>query len=681
MGLALKKKRKPRKPKIILIVFLVLLIVFGGLAFWKAISTPEERSYPKMSYAEFVVKIKKGKVASLNLKYITENEDSVLTIITVKLIDGRIFRTEEINFVKIPYGEFFGQLKEGKVEDLIVGYRAPEYKEIIICKLKNGEELLVSDFPYRFLYSDDFEAAIHEYPVGYWEIDYLVEEYTFWEKWGYVIVFLVLLFIFFIYLIRDRWKIRKEKKREKEAEERARATGVTFEDIAGIDEAKKEVMEIVEMIKSPAKFLKLGAKLPRGIMISGPPGCGKTMLAKAVAAEAKAPFISVSGSEFIEKYVGTGAARIRDLFNEARRRAAESESGVIIFIDEIDSLGKRALETSGGEKEYTQTINQFLALMDGFKPKEEIFVIGATNLPEALDPALMRPGRFNRQIVIPLPDLKGRVEILKVHAGNKPLDPSVDLKKIARLTPLGFSGADLANVMNEAAIRAAQWNKDKIEMEDVKWAVEKVLIGPERRSMVIGDKDKKITSVHEGGHIIVAIFNPNAELPQKVTIIPTVKGAGGYTRFLPKEDRYLLTKKELLTRIEVGLGGRIAEEIIFGKEEISTGASEDIEKVTQIAKEMICIYAMESDKLGLRAFGRKQGSRYLGRTVRMQDYSNKTAEKVDRAIREVLDRCYQNAKKILIDHCPELEKLAKVLREKETLDISEINEILETKNS
>jgi cell division protease FtsH len=444
---------------------------------------------------------------------------------------------------------------------------------------------------------------------------------------------------------------------------------VKFKDVAGADEEKAELVEVVEFLKDPRKFAELGARIPKGVLLVGPPGTGKTLLARAVAGEAGVPFFSISGSDFVEMFVGVGASRVRDLFENAKKNAP-----CIIFIDEIDAVGRqRGAGLGGGHDEREQTLNQLLVEMDGFSSNEGIIIIAATNRPDILDPALLRPGRFDRQITVDRPDVKGREAVLRVHARNKPLDESVDLKKIAMRTP-GFSGADLENLLNEAALVAARQNKKKIDMNDIDEATDRVIAGPAKKSRVISEKERKIVAYHEAGHTIIGSVLDEAEMVHKVTIVPRGQ-AGGYAVMLPKEDRYFMTKPELLDRITGLLGGRVAEEIVFG--EVSTGAHNDFQRATNIARKMVTEFGM-SEKLGPMQFGTPQGQVFLGRDLHSeQNYSDAIAYEIDLEIQRIIKECYERAKKIITENRDKLELIAKTLLEVETLDAEQIKHLIE----
>ena len=447
---------------------------------------------------------------------------------------------------------------------------------------------------------------------------------------------------------------------------------VTFKDVAGVEEAKEEMEEVIEFLRDPQKFTKLGGRIPKGILLVGPPGTGKTLLAKAIAGEAGVPFFSISGSDFVEMFVGVGAARVRDLFAQAKKNAP-----CIIFIDEIDAVGRhRGAGLGGGHDEREQTLNQLLVEMDGFEGNEGIIVIAATNRPDILDPALLRPGRFDRQVVVPPPDVKGREQILKVHTRRIPLDDDVDLQALARSTP-GFTGADLENMVNEAALIAARRGKSKVAMEDFEEAKDKILMGRERKSAVISEEEKRITAYHEAGHTMVAKFLPGADPVHKVSIIPRGQ-ALGITQQLPLDERHTYPKDYLLTRLTILLGGRAAEELIFNQ--YTTGAGNDIERATEIARRMVCEWGM-SEKLGPIAFGQRQEHVFLGKEIsQLKNYSEATALAIDNEVREIILSCYQKAKKILQENLDLLHKLAQALLERETLDGPAIDEILGLKD-
>lgn len=443
---------------------------------------------------------------------------------------------------------------------------------------------------------------------------------------------------------------------------------VTFADVAGADEVKEELEEVVEFLKFPKKFTELGAKIPKGVLLFGSPGTGKTLLARAVAGEAGVPFFSISGSDFVEMFVGVGASRVRDLFDQAKKN-----SPCIVFIDEIDAVGRqRGAGLGGGHDEREQTLNQLLVEMDGFSVNEGIIIIAATNRPDILDPALLRPGRFDRQIVVDIPDVKGRKEILGVHSRGKPLSDDVQLDVLARRTP-GFTGADLANLVNEAALLSARRNRKNIGMEEMEDSVERVIAGPEKKSRNMNEFEKKLVSYHEGGHALVAELLPHTDPLHKVSIIPRGR-AGGYTLLLPKEDRHYMTKSQILNQITMLLGGRMAEKLVLN--EISTGAQNDLERATDLVRKMITEYGM-SEELGPLTFGRKQEQVFLGRDIsRDRNYSEAVAYSIDKEVRRIIDECYKEAEKFLKDNIDTLHLIAQSLMEKETLEADEFAELI-----
>ncbi|MGQ4646042.1 ATP-dependent zinc metalloprotease FtsH3 [Lyngbya aestuarii] len=450
-------------------------------------------------------------------------------------------------------------------------------------------------------------------------------------------------------------------------------TQVTFGDVAGIEQAKLELNEVVDFLKNADRFTAVGAKIPKGVLLVGPPGTGKTLLARAVAGEAGVPFFSISGSEFVEMFVGVGASRVRDLFEQAKTNAP-----CIVFIDEIDAVGRqRGAGLGGGNDEREQTLNQLLTEMDGFEGNTGIIIIAATNRPDVLDAALLRPGRFDRQVVVDRPDYAGRLEILNVHARGKTLAKDVDLEKIARRTP-GFTGADLSNLLNEAAILAARRNLTEISMDEINDAIDRVLAGPEKKDRVMSEKRKTLVAYHEAGHALVGALMPDYDPVQKISIIPRGR-AGGLTWFTPSEDRMdsgLYSRSYLQNQMAVALGGRLAEEIIFGEEEVTTGASGDLQQVTRVARQMVTRFGM-SERLGPVALGRQNGNMFLGREIASdRDFSDTTAATIDEEVRKLVDQAYQRAKEVLVGNKHVLDKLAEMLVEKETVDAEELQEVL-----
>ncbi|CAA9417399.1 MAG: Cell division protein FtsH [uncultured Pyrinomonadaceae bacterium] len=441
---------------------------------------------------------------------------------------------------------------------------------------------------------------------------------------------------------------------------------ITFKDVAGVEEAKDELQEIIEFLKDPQKFQKLGGRIPKGVLMVGPPGTGKTLLAKAVAGEANVPFFSISGSDFVEMFVGVGASRVRDLFEQGKKNAP-----CIIFIDEIDAVGRhRGAGLGGGHDEREQTLNQLLVEMDGFESNEGVILMASTNRPDVLDPALLRPGRFDRQVIVSYPDVRGREGILKVHTRKIPLDENINVNVIARGTP-GFTGADLANLVNEAALNAARRNQKVVTMFDLEFAKDKVMMGPERRSMVVSEKERRLTAIHEAGHALVGMNIPESDPVHKVTIVPRGR-ALGVTYYLPEQDVLGRTKEELLAMIANAMGGRIAEELYIGR--ITTGASNDIERATELARSMVCTYGMS--ELGPLAFGKKEEQIFLGREIAQhRDFSEDTAIKIDQEVKRIISEQYDRAKKILSDNKEAMENLTQALLERETLDSVQIRRI------
>ena len=491
-------------------------------------------------------------------------------------------------------------------------------------------------------------------------------------SWGPILV-LVLLWVFFMRQMqsggnkamsfgKSRAKLITEDKRK-----------ITFADVAGVEEAKEEVAEIVEFLKDPTKFQRLGGRIPKGVLVVGPPGTGKTLLAKAIAGEADVPFYHISGSDFVEMFVGVGASRVRDLFEQGKKNAP-----CIIFIDEIDAVGRhRGAGLGGGHDEREQTLNQLLVEMDGFESNEGVILIAATNRPDVLDPALLRPGRFDRQIVVGKPDLKGRLKILEVHTRKIPLDSSVNLETIARGTP-GFAGADLANLVNEAALLAARRNKKTVEMGDFEDAKDKVLMGVERKSILITEEEKRVTAFHEAGHTLVAKLIPGTDPVHKVTIIPRGR-ALGLTQQLPTDDRYTYRREFLLGNIAILMGGRVAEELVT--KTMTTGAGNDIERATELARKMVCEWGM-SDKLGPITFGKKEEEIFLGREISQhRDYSESTAVAIDNEVFRIVSENYQRAKELLGTHIKALTAIAEALLEHETLDGPQIDDLIRAANA
>ncbi len=481
------------------------------------------------------------------------------------------------------------------------------------------------------------------------------------------IILLVFLWVFFMRQMQTGGNKALSFGRSKAKLVSEKGIKVTFSDVAGVEEAKEEVQEIIEFLKDPQKFQKLGGKIPKGVMLVGPPGAGKTLLAKAIAGEAGVPFFSISGSDFVEMFVGVGASRVRDLFEQAKK-----SSPCIIFIDEIDAVGRhRGAGLGGGHDEREQTLNQLLVELDGFDQNEGIIIIAATNRPDVLDPALLRPGRFDRQVIVPIPDVKGRLEIVKVHSKKVPLSDDVNLETLARGTP-GFSGADLANLINEAALLAAKKSKTKVEMDDFETAKDKVMMGKERKSMIISEDEKKNTANHEAGHALVAVLTPGTDPIHKVSIIPRGM-ALGITQQLPIDDKYTYSREHILNTLAVLMGGRVAEEITMGH--MTTGAGNDLQRATDLARKMVCEWGM-SEKLGPLTFGKREEQIFLGKEFsRHKDYSEKTAEEIDGEVKSIVGERYDYAMQLLLDNKETLIKLADALLDRETLDAAEIEAI------
>ncbi len=570
---------------------------------------------------------------------------------------------------ELTYGEFQTHLEKGEVSPITMQPVRDVYVIRGKLKTKAGEETFVVNVPRSDIALEDILKTATK---GGTQLKVLEAEHTSgWISFFTSIIPFVIIFILFFFLLSQAqgggsrvMNFGKSKAKLYDDKKKAR-----FKDVAGADEEKQELVEVVEFLKDPRKFAAIGARIPKGVLLVGPPGTGKTLLARAVAGEAGVPFFSISGSDFVEMFVGVGASRVRDLFENAKKNAP-----CIIFIDEIDAVGRqRGAGLGGGHDEREQTLNQLLVEMDGFGVNEGIIIIAATNRADILDPALLRPGRFDRQILVGRPDVKGREEVLKVHARNKPLAEDVNLKTIATRTP-GFSGADLENLLNEAALVAARQNKKKIDMNDVEEAIDRVIAGPAKKSRVISEKEKNIVAYHEAGHTVVGVKLESADMVHKVTIVPRGQ-AGGYAVMLPKEDRYFMTKPELLDKIVGLLGGRVAEEIIFG--EVSTGAHNDFQRATSIARKMVTEYGM-SDKLGPMQFGSSQGGNvFLGRDLNNdQNYSDAIAYEIDQEMQRIIKESYERCRTILLENKDKLELIAKTLMDVETLDAEQIKSLM-----
>ena len=588
----------------------------------------------------------------------TKNIVLYLLIIAAFVIAIDAFSGQSANKSELSYTGFIQQVQQKKVESVTI-----TNDHGIKGKLKNGTEFNS--------YAPTDETLIKTLQDNGVEITAAPPEQPAWwmSLLGSAIPIIILVVLFFFIMQQTQGGGGRVMNFGKS---RAKLMGegnvkVSFKDVAGAEEAKQELEEVVEFLKDPGKFTTIGAKIPKGVLLAGPPGTGKTLLAKAVAGEAGVPFFTISGSDFVEMFVGVGASRVRDLFTQAKKNAP-----CIIFIDEIDAVGRqRGAGLGGGHDEREQTLNQLLVEMDGFGANEGIITIAATNRPDILDPALLRPGRFDRQVIVGRPDLRGREAILKVHARNKPLADDVDLKIIAKKTP-GFTGADLSNLLNEAALLAARLNKKVITMAIVEEASEKVSMGPERRSHIVSDKDRKLTAYHESGHAIVAHLLPHADPVHKVTIIPR-GAAGGYTMMLPTEEQNYKTKSQLLADIRVALGGRIAEALIL--DEISTGASGDLQSVTNTARAMVTRWGM-SDELGPIVFGEQQEQIFLGKNLgHERNYSEEIAAKIDSEIHRIVEEAYKDVTKLLSDNEKFLHDMANALLEEETIDAKAVDNL------
>ena len=588
----------------------------------------------------------------------TKNIVLYLLIIAAFVIAIDAFSGQSANKSELSYTGFIQQVQQKKVESVTI-----TNDHGIKGKLKNGTEFNS--------YAPSDETLIKTLQDNGVEITAAPPEQPAWwmSLLGSAIPIIILVVLFFFIMQQTQGGGGRVMNFGKS---RAKLMGegnvkVSFKDVAGAEEAKQELEEVVEFLKDPGKFTTIGAKIPKGVLLAGPPGTGKTLLAKAVAGEAGVPFFTISGSDFVEMFVGVGASRVRDLFTQAKKNAP-----CIIFIDEIDAVGRqRGAGLGGGHDEREQTLNQLLVEMDGFGANEGIITIAATNRPDILDPALLRPGSFDRQVIVGRPDLRGREAILKVHARNKPLADDVDLKTIAKKTP-GFTGADLNNLLNEAALLAARLNKKVITMAEVEEASEKVSMGPERRSHIVSEKDRKLTAYHESGHAIVAHLLPHADPVHKVTIIPR-GAAGGYTMMLPTEEQNYKTKSQLLADIRVALGGRIAEALIL--DEISTGASGDLQSVTNTARAMVTRWGM-SDELGPIVFGEQQEQVFLGKNLgHERNYSEEIAAKIDAEIHRIVEEAYKDVTKLLSDNEKFLHDMANALLEEETIDAKAVDNL------
>jgi len=560
---------------------------------------------------------------------------------------------------EVIFSDFMTKVEAGEVDEVVIK------ENLITGRLKDGKKFKTYSAGYpelvKELRAKSVKIAAKPPEQNPWYVN-------FFFSWG-PIIFLALVWVFFMRQMQSGGNKALSFGKSKARLVSDKSIKLTFADVAGIEEAKSEVQEIIDFLKDPQKFSKLGGKMPKGVLLIGSPGSGKTLLAKAIAGEAGVPFFSISGSDFVEMFVGVGASRVRDLFEQAKKSAP-----CIVFIDEIDAVGRhRGAGLGGGHDEREQTLNQLLVEMDGFEGTEGVIILAATNRPDVLDPALLRPGRFDRQVVVPLPDVKGRLEILKVHTRKIPLDSDVNLEVIARGAP-GFSGADLANLVNEAALLAARKSKSKVDMPDFEAAKDKVLMGVERKSMIISEEEKKNTAYHEAGHALVAKLTPGTDPIHKVSIIPRGR-ALGVTQQLPLDDRYTYSKDYLLKALNVLLGGRAAEELAL--HHMTTGAGNDLERATDLARRMVTEWGM-SEKLGPLTFGKKDEQIFLGREIaKHKDYSEKIAEEIDEEVRHLVTGAYEEAKKLLSHNYDILETFAKILLDKETVDGHDMDRMIE----
>jgi cell division protease FtsH len=589
----------------------------------------------------------------------------VLLVLMILLVT--VLKTNQPAPRELGYTELLAQLRSGKVSELTLeeGHVSGEFEDAGTPFTAYVPEVLYGEFgsELRKLEESQPDLKINTRPK---------RESSVWQQmliWWVPFLVLIGLWVFFVRQMqagggkamsfgKSRARLLTENQQR-----------VTFDDVAGVEESKLELEEIIAFLREPKKFTRLGGRIPKGVLLVGPPGTGKTLLARAVAGEAGVPFFSISGSDFVEMFVGVGASRVRDLFMQGKKHAP-----CIIFIDEIDAVGRhRGAGLGGGHDEREQTLNQLLVEMDGFESNDGVILIAATNRPDVLDPALLRPGRFDRRVVVPRPDLRGRLAILRVHTRRVPLADDVELEVLARGTP-GFVGADLQNLVNEAALLAARRDAQRVAMTDFEMAKDKVLLGAERRSLILSDEDKRVTAYHEGGHALVALLTEGSDPVHKVTIIPRGM-ALGLTQTLPAEDRYNLTQRQMLAMIKHAMGGRAAEELVFGH--LSTGASDDLRQATRMAREMICRFGM-SEAIGPVSFDEESGDVFLGRDfVTRKNYSEKTAEQIDGEVRRLLSQLYSEAKAVLADNRPMLDRIAEALLERETLETADLKRLLD----
>jgi cell division protease FtsH len=600
----------------------------------------------------------------MKLNDLTKNILLWVVIVMVMLLVFSRYMPSGPQRQQLTYSEFYNDVHGGKVDSVVL--QGDQIRGIL--KDKTQFEAYNPETNYTSLIGDLLKANIAVEGQAPKQPNFLTQLVL-------QLAPALLMLVVFVYLLRQMQGAAGGRGAMSFGKSRARLLGedqvnVTFADVAGVDEAKQEVGEIVDFLKDPGKFQKLGGKIPKGVLMVGSPGTGKTLLARAIAGEAKVPFFTISGSDFVEMFVGVGASRVRDMFEQAKKHAP-----CIIFIDEIDAVGRhRGAGLGGGHDEREQTLNQLLVEMDGFEGNEGIIVIAATNRPDVLDPALLRPGRFDRQVVVPLPDVRGREQILRVHMRRVPLGDDVKPALIARGTP-GFSGADLANLVNEAALFAARANQRQVSMDQFERAKDKIMMGAERRSMVMTDEEKRMTAYHEGGHAIVGISVPEHDPVYKVTIIPRGR-ALGVTQFLPEQDRYSMSKRRLESSIATLFGGRIAEELIFGEDAVTTGASNDIERATDLARNMVTKWGL-SDRLGPLTYSEESGEVFLGRSVTQhKQVSDETAHAIDEEVRRVIEMNYKRARQILETNLDKLHAMAEALIKYETLALDQITDIM-----
>ncbi|MGQ9615070.1 MAG: ATP-dependent zinc metalloprotease FtsH [Spirochaetota bacterium] len=581
-----------------------------------------------------------------------------------------MFNKPRETYKEIDYSNFVQLVKEGKVQQLKI------IEKDIYGYISGGDAPLIS-FHSIIPYEDpNLIPLLLEHNVEF--KGGVKKNYPFLNALAGIVPWILILGVFWFVMLRQIQGTSNKalsfgKSRARLQPDSARK--VTFSDVAGVEEAKEELKEVIDYLRDPGKYTRLGAKIPKGLLLVGPPGTGKTLLAKAIAGEADVPFFSMSGSDFVEMFVGVGASRVRDLFDQGKKHAP-----CIIFIDELDAVGRvRGAGYGGGHDEREQTLNQLLVEMDGFEENEGVIVVAATNRPDVLDPALLRPGRFDRQVVVDIPDVKGREGILRVHSRKIPLSKAVNFKVIARGTP-GFSGADLANLVNEAALLAARKNKRKVGMEEFEFAKDKVLMGPERRSIIISEEERRVTAYHEAGHALLGMLLPNADPVHKMTIIP--RGLSlGLTQSLPENEKHNLTKDYIFDQVTLLMGGRVAEEIQFGSGGITTGAQNDIERATNTVRRMVCEWGM-SERLGPLQYGQKEEPIFIGKEIaRHKDYSEKTSQIIDEEIKAIIEKSYKKAREILLKNKEILDRLAKRLLEREVLDRREIEEIVGIKKN